>query len=124
LFSTRAGMLLSVPDRTKNNRPDELLCRAALGYEDADTLQRAAEISALVLSRMGDDAPPFAVSAFVVPGAPREGVAWRSAVEAAGFEVIDTPQFGDGHRTIVLRDPVDEEQARQFNRIFGRSTHG
>ena len=45
-----------------------------------------------------------------------------SELEGAGFKVHDTPTRNDpNHKTIELPKPVTPEDAKDFNKVFGRN---
>lgn len=93
---------------------DERLTRFGTEPESAEQLDAQAKAALQVLGIHG-----VSVTAKVTakPG----GTCWRSDIEPY-FLVHDTPSRRDPlHRTLELPDPVTEELADLFNRLFGRS---
>lgn len=58
------------------------------------------------------------VSSFNHPLRGPASTASRAELEESGFEVQNT--FGRGHRTIIMPEPITQEVADVFNRLFGR----
>lgn len=121
------GRREKAPPRAEQQRAprepeDHVIAHHARRYEEAYALQRAAEASWANSGQFGE--PVFGVSGWIVaaPAEPfPEGFARLSTFASFGFEVVATPHLGRrGHVTILLQDPVDEDQAQRFNEAFGR----
>jgi hypothetical protein len=49
----------------------------------------------------------------------------RQVLEQAGFRVCYTPTLNDAdHHTVILPEPVTDEIAARFNKVFGRPLSG
>ena len=101
-----------------------MVCHGASRFEDAEFLQRSAEATWVNSEALGD-VPLFGVSGWIVSAVEEpipEGYARVSTLMRSGFRVVSTPHLGrPGHVTILLDDPVNDEQAFVFNECFGRS---
>ena len=118
----RPSPLPAVPER----EPEDLLIfRGGNRYEGVDYLQQQAEATVDTAMKWGEP-PLFGVSGWIVSALPKghgRGYARVSELEARGFRVIYTPNLSGGrpgHVTILLEDPVDEDQAQLLNEAFGR----
>ena len=94
-------------------------------YETADFLQRSAEQAWATSDAITQgEGAVFGVSGWIVaaPADPfPQGFARVSRLASFGFRVVPTPHLGRrGHVTIMLEDPVNEDQAARFNEAFGR----
>ena len=133
------GLRAKKPAKAKAQRkrePRDFVVRRVVSTpENAESLQRSAALSYDHMELAGLE-PLFGVSGWVVssmdpvPSVPDpvsrtkdplpSGYAWVSALSTLGFTVVRTPGvLGRGHVTILLDDPVSEEQAGLFNSAFG-----
>jgi hypothetical protein len=101
---------------------DPVIAHPSSRFEEAYFLQRSAENTWQASNQFGR--PLFGVSGWIVASTTEplpEGYARVSTLANWGFRVRWTPHLGRrGHVTILLVDPVDDEQALRFNQSFGR----
>ena len=112
-------------DKKKLDAPNPLIFRGAPRFESPEILQHLSEQTEITAQAWGEPSI-FGVSGWIVSAPPQgysSGYARVSEIEANGFKVVYTPNLGggrSGHVTIVMRDPVDWDQADLLNAAFGR----